>query len=126
MSAAPPLVGCALHDGADIDACGCPALDSPGAIAYRGLLVKARAEIARLTAELGAARAVAELLPMVDATHEAWWQSASAPDVTLRARLDTVRGIVFEARLDDRSAWVAICALPSDLTQPARLVEVSP
>ena len=69
---------------------------------------------------------VAELLPLVDATHEAWWQSASAPDVTLRARLDTVRGIVFEARLDDRSAWVAICALPSDLTQPARLVEVSP
>ena len=50
MSAAPPLVGCALHDGADIDACGCPALDSPGAIAYRGLLVKARAEIARLRA----------------------------------------------------------------------------
>jgi len=50
-----PLVGCALHDGADIDACGCPALDSPGAIAYRGLLVKARAEIARLTAERNAA-----------------------------------------------------------------------
>lgn len=57
MTAAPLLVRCALHDGADIDACGCPALDSPGAIAYRGLLVKARAEIARLTAELAAARA---------------------------------------------------------------------
>ena len=57
MTAAPLLVGCALHDGADIDACGCPALDNPGAIAYRGLLVKARAEIARLTAELAAARA---------------------------------------------------------------------
>lgn len=61
MTAAPLLVGCALHDGADIDACGCPALDSPGAIAYRGLLVKARAEIARLTAELAAAhRIIAE------------------------------------------------------------------
>jgi len=58
VTAAPLLVGCALHDGADIDACGCPALDSPGAIAYRGLLVKAGGEIARLTAELGAARAV--------------------------------------------------------------------
>ena len=69
---------------------------------------------------------VAELLPMVDATHEVRWQSASAPDVTLRARLGTARGIVFEARLDDRSAWVAICALPSDITQPARLVEVTP
>ena len=57
MTAAPLLVGCALHDGADIDACGCPALDNPGAIAYRGLLVEARAEIARLTAELAAARA---------------------------------------------------------------------
>lgn len=84
------------------------------------------ATIAELRSIADAPPTVAELLPMVDATHEAWWQSASAPDVTLRARLDTVRGIVFEARLDDRSAWVAICALPSDLTQPARLVEVSP
>lgn len=82
--------------------------------------------IASLRALAYAPPTVAELLPMVDATHEVRWQSASAPDVTLRARLGTARGIVFEARLDDRSAWVAICALPSDITQPARLVEVSP
>ena len=81
---------------------------------------------ARLRALADASPTVAELLAMVDAGHEVRWQSASAPDVTLRARLDTVRGIVFEARLDDRAAWVAICALPSDLTQPARLVEVTP
>ena len=80
----------------------------------------------RIRAIADAPPTVAELLPMVDATHEVRWQSASAPDVTLRARLGTARGIVFEARLDDRSAWVAICALPSDITQPARLVEVTP
>ena len=101
-------------------------LDSYSEIGFHSDAAKARAKVAEFRALGDAPPTVAELLPMVDATHEAWWQSASAPDVTLRARLDTVRGIVFEARLDDRSAWVAICALPSDLTQPARLVEVSP
>ena len=101
-------------------------LDSYSEIGFYSDAAKARAKVAEFRALADAPPTVAELLPMVDATHEAWWQSASAPDVTLRARLDTVRGIVFEARLDDRSAWVAICALPSDLTQPARLVEVSP
>ena len=99
--------------------------DAANALARIGLRRDADL-IASLRAIADAPPTVAELLPMVDETHEVRWQSASAPDVTLRARLDTVRGIVFEARLDDRSAWVAICALPSDITQPARLVEVSP
>ena len=87
-------------------------LDSYSEIGFYSDAAKARAKVAEFRALADAPPTVAELLPMVDATHEAWWQSASAPDVTLRARLDTVRGIVFEARLDDRSAWVAICALP--------------
>lgn len=51
-------IRCPFHDGADLASCGCPPLDSPGALDYRALLATARAEIDRLTAELAAARAV--------------------------------------------------------------------
>ena len=98
MSAERPLVGCVLHDGADIDACGCPALDSPGAIAYRGLLVKARAEIARLTADLAAARAVPADVEAALCDSSCW--ICDREDPIRGANLDRVKAAIARAISD--------------------------
>ena len=69
---------------------------------------------------------VAELLPMVDATHEVRWTSRSG--TLCRCLLDDRGGIRAFAveRQGSSGRWLADLLRPSDLTQPARLVEVTP
>ena len=72
---------------------------------------------------------VAELLPLVDATHEV---HASRGDVAIRFRLHRsgrVPGPPVDAIAVERhhqGLWWPTRMLPADLTRPARLVEVTP
>ena len=81
---------------------------------------------ARLRALADASPTVAELLPMVDATHEVRWTSRSG--TLCRCLLDDRGGIRAFAveRQGSCGRWLADLLRPSDLTQPARLVEVTP
>ena len=86
--------------------------------------------LARLEAAIAALAdvppTVAELLPMVDATHEVRWTSRSG--TLCRCLLDDRGGIRAFAveRQGSSGRWLADLLRPSDLTQPARLVEVTP
>ena len=86
--------------------------------------------LARLEAAIAALAdtppTVAELLPMVDAGHEARWTSRSG--TLCRCLLDDRGGIRAFAveRQGSSGRWLADLLRPSDLTQPARLVEVTP
>ena len=86
--------------------------------------------LARLEAAIAAladaSPTVADLLPMVDATHEVRWTSRSG--TLCRCLLDDRGGIRAFAveRQGSSGRWLADLLRPSDLTQPARLVEVTP
>lgn len=83
----------------------------------------------RLVALADAPPTVAELLPLVDATHEV---HASRSGIAIRFRLHRsarvpmppVDTIVVERH--HQGLWWPTRILPSDITQPARLVEVTP
>ena len=87
--------------------------------------------IASLRAIADAPPTVAELLPMVDATHRV----VQRFDQHRRSRVIGVRGVgeIEEAWADDAELesgapfrWQALSLTVADLTAPARLVEVSP
>ena len=84
------------------------------------------ATIAELRSIADVPPTVAELLPMVDATHEVRWTSRSG--TLCRCLLDDRGGIRAFAveRQGSSGRWLADLLRPSDLTQPARLVEVTP
>ena len=65
---------------------------------------------------------VAELLPMVDATHEVHWTGS---DGQYRAAMDDSLQFYWLGT-DEDDDWIPGCVMPSDLTAPGRLVEVSP
>ena len=84
---------------------------------------------ARLRALADASPTVAELLPMVDAWHEARWTAFDDAETEVRARIGRDGGgndvICVEWRLND-GAWEECQVYVADLTQHARLVEVTP
>ena len=72
---------------------------------------------------------VAELLPMVDATHEVRWTDADGDEWrAVEADVDGGPRIAIEMRGSDQAGvwWFGHYPLASDLTAPARLVEVTP
>lgn len=72
---------------------------------------------------------VAELLPMVDATHEVHWTDADGDEWrAVEAGVDGGPRIAIEMRGSDQAGvwWFGHYPLASDLAAPARLVEVSP
>ena len=83
----------------------------------------------RLEALADAPPTVAELLPLVDATHEV---HASRCDVAIRFRLHRSARVpmppvdAIAAERHHQGLWWPTRMLPSDLTQPATLVEVTP
>ncbi|MBP9863600.1 MAG: hypothetical protein KBD62_36975 [Kofleriaceae bacterium] len=89
--------------------------------------------LARLEAAIAALTdtppTVAELLPMVDATHEVRWTAFDDAETEVRARIGRDGGgndvICVEWRLND-GAWEECQVYVADLTQHARLVEVTP
>ena len=101
-------------------------LDSYSEIGFYSDAAKARAKVAEFRALADAPPTVAELLPMVDATHEVRWTSRSG--TLCRCLLDDRGGIRAFAveRQGSSGRWLADLLRPSDLTQPARLVEVTP
>lgn len=85
--------------------------------------------IASLRAIADAPPTVAELLPMVDATHEAWWTAFDDGETDCRARIGRDDGgndiVTFEWRFNG-GEWEECQLYSADRDQPARLVEVSP
>ena len=68
---------------------------------------------------------VAELLPLVDATHEARWTDADGTEWgAVHADSDGGSRIAIEMRC--HRGWMIYYPLASDILLPARLVEVTP
>lgn len=91
--------------------------------------VRTDATIADLRAIADAPPTVAELLPMVDATHEVRWTDADGDEWrAVEADVDGGPRIAIEMRGSDQAGvwWFGHYPLASDLAAPARLVEVSP
>ena len=78
---------------------------------------------ARCRALADAPPTVAELLPMVDATHEVRW---TLDDDERRATGDDAGTLAFQWRTVGGSLWSEAYPSVADLAQPARLVEVAP
>lgn len=80
------------------------------------------ADVARYRALADAPPTVAELLPMVDATHEVHWE---AHGEERRVHAPDGGSIVAEYRTG-RMRWTETCLTVFDLARPGRLVEVTP
>ena len=83
------------------------------------------ADVARYRALADAPPTVAELLPMVDATHRLEWTDAD-DDERIAQLEGTVIKSYFRSPGKGADAWSPIGLLASDTTRPAKLVEVSP
>jgi len=104
-------------------------LNSYSEIGFASERAAARAMSTRLVAIADATADVAELLPMVDATHEVHWTDADGDEWrAVEAGVDGGPRIAIEMRGSDQAGvwWFGHYPLASDLAAPARLVEVSP
>lgn len=93
---------------------------------YRGGIADADAcdaIAARLRALADAPPTVAEMLTLVDATHEVRW---TLDDDERRATGDDAGTLAFQWRTVGGSLWSEAYPSVADLAQPARLVEVAP
>ena len=79
----------------------------------------------RLEALADAPPTVAELLPLVDATHEVRWVAADG-FLWRAALVNTDGGDRVSFDILDSGEWSAYCPLASDFARPATLVEVTP
>ena len=102
-------------------------LDSYSEIGFYSDAAKARAKVAEFRALADAPPTVAELLPMVDATHAEEWTATGGE--RMRIRLDVTGAQPFhrvECFCVSDGEWFGVALGPDDMNQPARLVEVSP
>lgn len=106
----------ALRDAAEM-------LESYSEIGFTSERSAARAMSARLVALADAPPTVAELLPMVDATHEVHWTDDEGGEAVA---IFAAPGFEIVWRLSDEVADEPRTLRISDLTAPGRLVEVSP
>lgn len=86
-----------------------------------------RAIATRLRTIADAPPTVAELLPMVDATHAEEWTATGGE--RMRIRLDVTGAQPFhrvECFCVSDGEWFGVALGPDDMNQPATLVEVSP
>lgn len=100
-------------------------LESYSEIGFYSDAAKARAKVAEFRALADAPPTVAELLPMVDATHRLEWTDAD-DDERIAQLEGTVIKSYFRSPGKGADAWSPIGLLASDTTRPAKLVEVSP
>ena len=97
-------------------------LESYSEIGFYSDAAKARAKVAEFRALADTQPTVAELLPMVDATHEVHWE---AHGEERRVHAPDGGAIVAEYRTG-RMRWTESHLTVFDLRRPGRLVEVSP
>lgn len=110
----------ALRDAADT-------LDMYSEIGFVLERATVRAIATRLRTIADAPPTVAELLPLVDATHTEEWTATTGEK--MRIRLDTGgQAPVYRVEYWNTAGtrWMTSILGPEDMNQPARLVEVSP
>lgn len=102
-------------------------LDSYSEIGFASEGAEARVKAADLRALADTPPTVAELLPMVDATHAEEWTATGGE--RMRIRLDVTGTQPFhrvECFCVSDGEWFGVALGPDDMNQPATLVEVSP